>query len=52
MSRQVKVLEEYLGVAPLRRLHRGVEPTREGRELFEGITLPFQDPRIEIRPSS
>lgn len=52
VSRQVKVLEEYLAGAPLRRLHRGVEPTREGRELFEGITLPFQEPGIEIRPSS
>ena len=43
VSRQVKVLEEYLGVALFRRLHRGIELTREGRELFEGITLPFQE---------
>ncbi|RWJ05761.1 LysR substrate-binding domain-containing protein [Mesorhizobium sp.] len=42
VSRQVKVLEEYLGVALFRRLHRGIELTREGRELFEGITIPFQ----------
>jgi LysR family glycine cleavage system transcriptional activator len=42
VSRQVKVLEEYLGVALFRRLHRGIELTREGRELFDGITIPFQ----------
>ncbi|MFD2816748.1 LysR family transcriptional regulator [Paracoccus aerius] len=36
VSRQVKVLEDYLGVALFRRLHRGIELTREGRELLRG----------------
>ncbi|QXO17035.1 LysR family transcriptional regulator [Vibrio ostreae] len=36
VSRQVKVLEDYLGVALFRRLHRGIELTDEGKELFEG----------------
>ncbi|GGO76017.1 LysR family transcriptional regulator [Marinobacterium nitratireducens] len=43
VSRQVRVLEDYLGVALFRRLHRGIELTREGRELYEGITEAFQD---------
>lgn len=43
VSRQVRVLEDYLGVALFRRLHRGIELTREGKELYEGITLAFRD---------
>jgi len=43
VSRQVKVLEDYLGVALFRRLHRGIELTREGRQLFEGVTGAFHD---------
>jgi LysR family transcriptional regulator, glycine cleavage system transcriptional activator len=43
VSRQVKVLEEYLGVALFRRLHRGIEVTREGQRLFEGVTQAFSD---------
>ena len=43
VSRQVRVLEEYFGVALFRRLHRGIELTREGKELYEGITRAFQD---------
>ncbi|MFC6672777.1 transcriptional regulator GcvA [Marinobacterium aestuariivivens] len=43
VSRQVRVLEDYLGVALFRRLHRGIELTREGKELYEGITQAFQD---------
>lgn len=43
VSRQVRVLEEYFGVALFRRLHRGIELTREGKELYDGITHAFQD---------
>ncbi|WP_277374349.1 LysR substrate-binding domain-containing protein [Pseudomonas sp. AA-38] len=43
VSRQVRVLEEYFGVALFRRLHRGIELTREGKELYEGVTQAFQD---------
>lgn len=43
VSRQVKVLEEYLGVTLFKRLHRGIEMTDEGRQLQEGITRAFQD---------
>jgi LysR family glycine cleavage system transcriptional activator len=43
VSRQVKVLEEYLGVILFRRLHRGIELTDEGRLLFEGVNRAFND---------
>lgn len=43
VSRQVKVLEEYMGVTLFKRLHRGVELTDEGKQLFEGVTRAFQD---------
>lgn len=43
VSRQVRVLEEYLNVVLFRRLHRGIELTREGATLYEGITHAFQD---------
>lgn len=43
VSRQVKVLEDYLGVLLFRRLHRGIELTREGKQLFDGVTNAFQD---------
>ncbi len=43
VSRQVKVLEDYLGVALFRRIHRGIELTREGRQLYEGVTSAFRD---------
>ncbi|MHA6965132.1 transcriptional regulator GcvA [Zobellella denitrificans] len=49
VSRQVRVLEEYLGVALFRRLHRGIELTREGKELYEGISSAFQDIAIAAR---
>lgn len=42
VSRQVKVLEDYLGVTLFNRMHRGIELTTEGRQLFEGITDAFQ----------
>ncbi|KKJ78473.1 hypothetical protein WH95_02010 [Kiloniella litopenaei] len=35
ISRQIKVLEEYLGCALFLRLHRGVQLSDEGRKLFE-----------------
>lgn len=41
VSRQVKVLEEYLGVVLFKRLHRGIELTDEGRQLYEGVTRAF-----------
>lgn len=43
VSRQVKVLEEYLGVVLFKRLHRGIELTDEGRQLFEGVTRAFHE---------
>lgn len=43
VSRQVKVLEEYLGVILFRRLHRGIELTDEGRLLYEGVSRAFND---------
>lgn len=43
VSRQVKVLEEYLGVTLFKRLHRGIELTEEGQQLFEGVTRALQD---------
>jgi LysR family transcriptional regulator, glycine cleavage system transcriptional activator len=42
VSRQVKTLEDYFGVTLFRRMHRGVELTEEGRQLFEGVTGAFQ----------
>jgi LysR family glycine cleavage system transcriptional activator len=41
VSRQVKVLEDYLGVVLFKRLHRGIELTEEGRQLYEGVTRAF-----------
>ncbi len=43
VSRQVKTLEDYFGVNLFRRLHRGVELTDEGRQLYQGISHAFQD---------
>lgn len=43
VSRQVKALEDYFGVTLFRRMHRGVELTEEGRQLYEGVTGAFQD---------
>jgi LysR family glycine cleavage system transcriptional activator len=39
----VKVLEDYLGVALFTRLHRGIELTQEGAELYEGVKQAFHD---------
>ncbi|MCE8022041.1 LysR family transcriptional regulator [Halomonas sp. MCCC 1A11036] len=43
VSRQVKVLEDYLGVTLFTRLHRGIELTQEGAELYDGIKNAFRD---------
>lgn len=43
VSRQVKVLEDYFGVALFKRLHRGIELTAEGKELYEGVHDAFQE---------
>jgi LysR family glycine cleavage system transcriptional activator len=43
VSRQVRVLEDYMGVTLFRRLNRGIELTREGVLLFKGIAKAFQD---------
>lgn len=43
VSRQVKVLEQYFGLVLFKRLHRGIELTREGQQLYEGITGAFEN---------
>jgi LysR family glycine cleavage system transcriptional activator len=43
VSRQVKVLEGYMGVTLFKRQHRGIELTKEGRLLYEGISRAFHD---------
>lgn len=43
VSRQVKVLEDYLGVALFTRLHRGIELTQEGAELYAGVKNAFRE---------
>lgn len=41
VSRQVRVLEDYLGVMLFHRSHRSIQLTREGRQLSEGISKAF-----------
>lgn len=43
VSRQVRVLEDFLGVTLFKRLHRGLELTDEGKLLADGISRAFQD---------
>jgi LysR family glycine cleavage system transcriptional activator len=43
VSRQVRQLEDYLGVALFTRGHRRVDKTREGRQLLAGLTRAFDD---------
>lgn len=43
VSRQVRVLEDYLDVTLFRRLHKGIELTREGQALYEGISKAFEE---------
>jgi LysR family glycine cleavage system transcriptional activator len=42
VSRQVRVLEEYLGVVLFHRSHRSIQLTREGKELNDGISDAFE----------
>ncbi len=42
VSRQVRVLEEYLGVILFHRSHRSIQLTREGKELSDGISDAFE----------
>ncbi len=43
VSRQIKTLEEALGVRLFRRLHRAIEVTAEGQRLFESVTRGLED---------
>ena len=38
VSRQIKALEEHLGLSLFRRKHRAIELTEEGRKLFDAVT--------------
>jgi LysR family glycine cleavage system transcriptional activator len=42
VSRQVRVLEEYLGVLLFHRSHRRIQLTREGKQLYDGISGAFE----------
>ncbi|OQP84277.1 LysR family transcriptional regulator [Rhizobium rhizosphaerae] len=53
VSRQVKALEEALGVTLLAKTARGMEPTPEGQRLAEGLTSAFkliQECVARVRP--
>ncbi len=43
VSRQIKTLEEALGLRLFRRLHRAIEMTAEGQRLFESVTRGLED---------
>ncbi|MCC5973836.1 MAG: LysR family transcriptional regulator [Rubellimicrobium sp.] len=43
VSRQIKTLEEALGLRLFRRLHRAIEVTAEGQLLFEAVTRGLED---------
>lgn len=43
VSRQIKTLEEALGLRLFRRLHRAIEVTAEGQLLFESVTRGLDD---------
>ncbi len=43
VSRQVKLLEEQIGVPLFRRLHRALELTHEGQKLLTTVTLNIKD---------
>jgi len=43
VSRQIKALEDWLGLRLFRRLHRGVEVTPDGQRLFDSVTRGLDD---------
>lgn len=43
VSRQIKSLEQALGLRLFRRLHRAIEMTPEGQRLFESVTRGLED---------
>jgi LysR family glycine cleavage system transcriptional activator len=43
VSRQIKALEDALGLALFRRLHRAIDLTPEGQQLFETVTRGLDD---------
>ncbi|MDW4550659.1 LysR substrate-binding domain-containing protein [Defluviimonas sp. D31] len=43
VSRQIRALEDQLGLPLFRRLHRAIEPTAEGRRLFESVTRGLRE---------
>ncbi|MCV2866649.1 LysR substrate-binding domain-containing protein [Albidovulum sediminicola] len=43
VSRQIKALEDELGLPLFRRLHRAIEPTAEGQRLYEAVTRGLQE---------
>lgn len=43
ISRQIRVLEDALGLRLFRRLHRAIELTPEGQRLFESVTRGLDD---------
>jgi putative choline sulfate-utilization transcription factor len=43
VSRQIKTLEDALGLRLFRRLHRAIEMTAEGERLFESVTRGLED---------
>ena len=43
VSRQIKTLEDALGLRLFRRLHRAIEVTAEGQRLFEAVTRGLED---------
>ena len=43
VSRQIKTLEDALGLRLFRRMHRAIEVTEEGRRLFETVTRGLED---------
>ncbi len=49
VSRQIRSLEEQLGVPLFKRLHRALELTPEGKTLFETVTRNLDDLEVSIR---
>lgn len=43
VSRQIRSLEDQLGMPVFRRMHRAIELTAEGQRLFESVTRGFQE---------